>query len=68
MQFDFTPVLERLPYLVGGAWLSLQIAFLAFALGMLLGLAGASVRAYGPRWARRRDRSHSRPCRPPGHG
>lgn len=53
MQFDYTPVLERLPYLVGGAWLSLQIASLAFALGMLIGLGGASVRAYGPRWARR---------------
>ena len=51
MQFDFSPVLERLPYLAAGAWLSLQIAFLAFALGMILGLAGASIRAYGPRWA-----------------
>ncbi|RYZ10448.1 MAG: amino acid ABC transporter permease [Comamonadaceae bacterium] len=53
MQFDFTPVLERLPYLAAGAWLSLQIAFVAFALGMLIGLAGASIRAYGPVWARR---------------
>jgi len=53
MQIDFTPVLERLPYLAAGAWLSLQIAFLAFVIGMLIGLAGASVRAYGPGWARR---------------
>ena len=53
MQFDFTPVLDRLPYLIAGAWLSLQIAFLAFAFGMLIGLVGASIRAYGPTWARR---------------
>ena len=43
MQFDFSPVLERLPYLMGGAWLSLQIAFLAFAIGMLLGLVGVAM-------------------------
>ena len=53
MQFDFTPVLDRLPYLAAGAWFSLQIAFTAFVLGMLIGLAGASIRAYGPVWARR---------------
>jgi len=53
MQLDFSPILERLPYLIGGAWLSLQIAFLAFFLGMLLGLSGASIRAYGPGWAKR---------------
>lgn len=52
MNIDFTPVLDRLPYLISGAWLSLQIAFLAFAIGMLIGLFGASVRAYGPRWAK----------------
>ena len=53
MQLDYAVVLERLPYLIGGAWLSLQIAFLAFAFGMVIGLAGASARAYGPRWAGR---------------
>jgi polar amino acid transport system permease protein len=53
MQLDYAPVLERLPYLAGGAWLSLVIAFLAFAFGMLIGLAGAATRAYGPRWAAR---------------
>jgi len=53
MQLDYAPVLERLPYLAGGAWLSLLIAFLAFAFGMLIGLAGAATRAYGPRWAAR---------------
>ncbi|RZL64924.1 MAG: amino acid ABC transporter permease [Variovorax sp.] len=53
MQLDFTPVIERLPYLAAGAWLSLQIAFLAVALGMVIGLVGASLRAYGPGWLRR---------------
>lgn len=33
-----------LPYLLGGAWLSLQIAFLAFCGGMVIGLAGAMVK------------------------
>lgn len=51
MNIDFTPVLNRLPYLVSGAWLSLQIAFFAFAIGMLIGIFGASVRTYGSRWA-----------------
>ena len=51
MNIDFAPVLDRLPYLISGAWLSLQIAFLAFAMGMLIGLFGASARSYGPRWA-----------------
>lgn len=53
MQLDFTPVIERLPYLAGGAWLSLQIAFQAVALGMLIGLVGASLRAYAPGFPRR---------------
>lgn len=51
MNIDYAPVLDRLPYLISGAWLSLQIAFFAFAMGMLIGLFGASVRSYGPRWA-----------------
>jgi len=51
MNIDYAPIFERLPYLISGALLSLQIAFLAFAMGMLIGLCGASVRAYGPRWA-----------------
>ena len=53
MQLDFTPVIERLPYLAAGAWLSLQIAFLAVMMGMAIGLVGASLRAYGPAWLRR---------------
>ncbi|GAA5232724.1 amino acid ABC transporter permease [Verticiella sediminum] len=49
MSFDFAPVLERLPYLMAGAWISLQLAFFSFALGMVIGVAGAGIRAFGPR-------------------
>ena len=53
MDLQFSVVLEKLPYLLGGAWISLQIAFLAFAGGMVLGLIGASFQTFGPSWARR---------------
>lgn len=46
--FDFTDVLRQLPYLLGGAWLSLQIAFVAFFVGAVLGLFGALGRVHGP--------------------
>jgi polar amino acid transport system permease protein len=51
--FDFTDVLRELPYLLGGAWLSLQIAFVAFFVGATLGLFGALGRVYGPRAVQR---------------
>jgi len=35
------------PYLVGGAWISLQIAFLAFCGGRVIGLFGAMARTFG---------------------
>jgi polar amino acid transport system permease protein len=41
------------PYLLGGAWLSLQIAFLAFCGGMVIGLFGAMAMTYGSVWVRR---------------
>jgi polar amino acid transport system permease protein len=50
---QFAPILEQWPYLLGGAWLSLQIAVLAFACGMLIGLVCASVLHYGPPSLRR---------------
>ena len=49
---QFGQVTDRLPYLVGGAWLSLQIAFLAFCGGMVLGLLGAMAKAFGNRLLR----------------
>jgi polar amino acid transport system permease protein len=50
--FQYGQVLPYLPYLLAGAWITLQIAFLAFAGGMLLGLLGALARTSGSRVAR----------------
>ncbi|MBB6227784.1 His/Glu/Gln/Arg/opine family amino acid ABC transporter permease subunit [Polymorphobacter multimanifer] len=47
-RFDFSDVLGRVPYLLGGAVISLQIAFLCFWLGAAIGLAGAIGKLYGP--------------------
>lgn len=51
--FDWTSVLAQLPYLVGGALLSLQIAIIAFVLGSVIGLGGALARLRGGRVLRR---------------
>jgi polar amino acid transport system permease protein len=50
--FQYGQVLPYLPYLLAGAWITLQIAFLAFGGGMLLGLLGALARTSGSRLAR----------------
>jgi polar amino acid transport system permease protein len=50
---DFSAIWPRVPYLLGGAWLSLQIAFLAFCGGMFIGLFGAMAKTYGSAWLRR---------------
>ena len=44
---QFGQVTGYLPYLAGGAWLSLQIAFLAFCGGMVIGLFGAMAKTFG---------------------
>ena len=44
---QFGQVTGYLPYLIGGAWLSLQIAFLAFCGGMVIGLFGAMAKTFG---------------------
>lgn len=49
---QFGQITPHIPYLLGGAWLSLQIAFLAFCGGMVLGLLGATAVSFGPRWLR----------------
>jgi polar amino acid transport system permease protein len=46
----FSQVLKYIPYLIGGAWLSLQVAFLAFCGGMVIGLLGAMAKTYGNRF------------------
>ncbi len=50
--FQYGQVLGYLPYLLAGAWITLQIAFLAFLGGMLIGLAGAAARTSGSRASR----------------
>lgn len=46
---QFGQVLKYVPYLIAGAWLSLQIAFLAFCGGMVIGLLGAMGKIFGGR-------------------
>ena len=45
--FQFSEVLEDLPYLLGGAIVTLQIAFIAFWGGAILGIFGAMAKVYG---------------------
>lgn len=44
---QFGQVWQHLPYFLGGAWISLQIAFLAFCGGFAIGLAGAITLDHG---------------------
>lgn len=44
---QFSQVVEYIPYLVGGAWIALQVAFLAFCGGMVIGLLGAMAKTFG---------------------
>jgi len=55
---QFGQVTGYLPYLAAGAWLSLQIAFLAFCGGMVLGLLGAMGRSFGGVWLDRLIRAY----------
>jgi polar amino acid transport system permease protein len=47
--FQFSVVFEKLPYLLGGAAVSLEIAALVFGLGAVFGLGGALGKVYGGR-------------------
>lgn len=42
-----------LPYLLAGAWISLQVSFIAFWGGMVIGLAAATGLTFGPPWVQR---------------
>ena len=44
---QFGQIWPYLPSLLAGAWLSLQIAFLAFCGGLLIGTAGAAALSFG---------------------
>jgi len=43
----YSQVTEFIPYLLKGAWISLQIVILAFSGGMIFGLILASIRTFG---------------------
>ncbi len=49
MTLQFGQVWPHLPYLLGGAALSLWLSLLAFAGGMVIGLLGAMGKSFGPR-------------------
>jgi His/Glu/Gln/Arg/opine family amino acid ABC transporter permease subunit len=46
-RFAFAGTLAQIPYLLGGALVSLQIAFISFWIGALIGLFGAIGKQYG---------------------
>jgi polar amino acid transport system permease protein len=48
---QFGQVVHYVPYLLGGAWISLQIAFLCFWGGMAIGMVNAVALAFGNRLA-----------------
>jgi polar amino acid transport system permease protein len=47
-----------LPALLAGAWLSLEIAFLAFCGGLFIGTIGAALLTFGPKWLARIVRAY----------
>ena len=52
MTLQYGQVLQYLPDFLLGAAMALWIAALAFAGGLLIGLAGAAVLTQAPRWLR----------------
>lgn len=47
---QYSQIWPYFPRLLNGAVITLQLAFLGFAGGLLLGTIFASIRAFGPRW------------------
>ncbi|MEM6848613.1 MAG: amino acid ABC transporter permease [Pseudomonadota bacterium] len=52
MDLQYGQVVQYIPDLLAGAVIALQLAVLAFLMGMLIGLVCAATLAYGPRAAR----------------
>ena len=50
--FHFGQILKYIPYLLSGAWISFQIAFLSFCGAMVIGLFGAMGKTFGGRGVR----------------
>ena len=51
--FQFSEVFDELPYLLGGALITLQIAFITFWAGAVIGIFGAIAKVYGGALSRR---------------
>ena len=51
--FQFSEVLGDLPYLLGGAIVTLQIAFITFWGGAVIGIFGAVAKVYGHQTVRK---------------
>lgn len=49
---QFGQVTGYFPYLLGGAWLSLQLGALSFLIGMAIGLVNATALTFGNRLVR----------------
>jgi polar amino acid transport system permease protein len=48
--FQYGQIWPYLPRLIDGAYLALEIAFLSFCGGLLIGTANASLLSFGPQW------------------
>ena len=55
---QYGQILPYLPDLLDGAWLTVQIAFVAFFGGYVIGTAGAAALSFGAAWARRAVRAY----------
>jgi polar amino acid transport system permease protein len=55
---QYGQILPYLPGLLAGAWLSLEIAFLAFCGGLFIGTVGAALLTFGPKWLARIVRAY----------
>ena len=44
MNLDYSIILNKLPFLIEGCWVTLEISFYALLLGMVFGIGGALCR------------------------
>jgi polar amino acid transport system permease protein len=50
MEFDYSPILDNWRYLLGGFGITVGLSAITVAASLVLGLALAMARLYGPRW------------------
>ena len=48
--FQWGEAFREIPYLLGGAWVTLHLSFLGFWCACIIGVFGALAKSYGPRW------------------